>query len=227
MKIVLFDIDGTLMHTEGFSKNAYFSALSETFNVDFNPGNIPWGWLTDKGIAEFGLRQLDIPENVIQAKLPEAFELLGHKWQTEATADDLIVYPDAVWLVEELAQSAEYELAVLTANCKQGAEQKLRLSGLAPFFKFVVSGSDIAERNDLPEVALHNGSKLLGKPISGADFVVIGDTPADVSCAKKWDMQAVAVATGRYSAEQLRECPADLVVESLAPSDKLDQILFG
>ena len=79
MKIVLFDIDGTLMHSHGFSKDAFFSSLSETFEVDFNPGNIPWGWLTDKGIAEFGLRQLGLEQPLIDAKLPQAFDLLGHK----------------------------------------------------------------------------------------------------------------------------------------------------
>ncbi len=227
MKVVLFDIDGTLLHSNGFSKDAFFSALSETFDVDFNPGNIPWGWLTDKGIAEYGLKQIGIEQRVIDEKLPQAFELLGEKWATQASAEDLIVYPDATWLLDELSHSADYELAVLTANCQQGAEHKLRLSGLDRYFNFLVTGSDIPQRNDLPEVALEKAQHAFGKPFSGADFIVIGDTPADVSCAKTWGMQAVAVATGRYSVEELEKCPADLVLESLQPTDALYNLIYG
>ena len=226
MKVVLFDIDGTLLHSNGFSKDAFFSALSETFDVDFNPGNIPWGWLTDKGVAEYGLKQIGIEQELIDEKLPQAFELLGEKWANQASLADLVVYPDATWLVDELSHSADYELAVLTANCQQGAEHKLRLAGLDRYFNFLVAGSDIPQRNDLPEVALEKAQRAFGKSFSGADFIVIGDTPADVSCAKAWGMQAVAVATGRYSVEELEKCSADLVLDSLRPSQALYDLLY-
>ena len=117
MKLILFDIDGTLLHTDGLSKDLFFESLSETFEVAINPGNIPWGGLTDKGIAEHALRKSGVGDHDIQSGLPIAFDLLGKKWADRGSIDHFTIYPEAVELLETLAQHSAVSLGVLTANC--------------------------------------------------------------------------------------------------------------
>ncbi|MFK7800687.1 MAG: HAD family hydrolase [Anaerolineae bacterium] len=226
MKLILFDIDGTLLHTDGLSKDLFFESISETFSVPINPGNIPWGGLTDKGIAEFALRESGVNQARIEAKLPDAFRLLGEKWANQGSVDHFTIYPEAVRFLQQLAAEPEIKLAILTANCQQGAEHKLRIADLEHHFDFLVTGDLVSDRDDLPPFAFNRAYAGSGHRFVAEDCIVIGDTPADIACAKAHGMQAVAVATGRYSREQLAEHQPDVLLSDLTPSVALSHLNY-
>jgi phosphoglycolate phosphatase len=164
---------------------------------------------------------------LIQAKLPDAFQLLGSKWDEHGSADRFTIYPEAVDLLHRLAAVPHVEMAVLTANCSQGAQHKLRLAGLEQFFSFLVSGELVSERDNLPPFTFDRAHAKLGRRFEGKDCIVVGDTPADISCARANGMKAVAVATGRYTLDQLAPHQPDVLLADLAPSNGLDQLFFG
>ena len=221
MKLILFDIDGTLLHTDGLSKDLFFESLSETFSVSINPGNIPWGGLTDKGIAEHALQQSGIDAHEIRDGLPMAFDLLGKKWAARGSIDHFTIYPEAVALLEMLAQHSAVSLGVLTANCHQGAHHKLRLSNLSAYFDLLITGDLVSERDRLPSFVPDRAQHQFSYPFGESDCVIIGDTPADISCARACNMSVVAVATGRYSQVELAQQKPDLLLSNLAPTPEL------
>lgn len=225
MKLLLFDIDGTLLHTDGLSKNLFFDSLSETFEVNINLGNIPWGGLTDKGIAEFALRNSGVKEDYIQAKLTDAFALLGEKWRQHGALGHFTIYPEAVECLQRLTADPGFEMSVLTANCRQGAEHKLRLAELEHHFRFLITGDLVSNRDDLPPFTFEQAHSYLDHRFAAQDCIVIGDTPADISCAKANGMRAIAVATGRYTLDQLAQHQPDLLLPDLAPSEPLNRFL--
>lgn len=221
MKLLLFDIDGTLLHTDGLSVRLFTQALVDTFDVDIPRSGIRWGGRTDRGIAEDLLRQQQVAEEQIQAKLPKAFDLLSDYWLEHGKIEHFDVYADAVRLLDYVAAQPDGELAILTANCWPGAENKLRIAGLNDYFKFKITGDMASDRNDLPSFVPKVVGDALGGICRREDCVIIGDTPADIACARAHNMQAVAVSTGRYSAEELADHRPDLLVNSLAPNETL------
>ena len=199
----------------------FTQALIDTFQVDIQRSGIAWGGRTDRGIAEDLLRQQQVPEDQIQAELPKAFELLANLWLEHGKIEHFNVYADAVNLLDHATARPTSELAILTANCWPGAENKLRVAGLNEYFSFKITGDMASERNDLPGLVAEKAALTLGQNFRPEDCVIIGDTPADIACARVHGMQAVAVSTGRYSAEELADHRPDLLVNSLAPTETL------
>ena len=227
MKLLLFDIDGTLLHTDGLSKDIFFESISETFDVEIHPGNIPWGGLTDRGIAEFALRRAGILQHAIDQKIMQVFDRMDSKWRQRGSHTNFTIFKGATDLVNHCATVDRFSMSVLTANCAQGANHKLRISKFETFFDFVISGEAIAERNYLPGLVFEKTNQAYGYEVDPNDCVIIGDTPADVECARAHGMQVVAVSTGRYSAEELADHRPDLLVNSLAPSHDLLSFLHS
>jgi phosphoglycolate phosphatase len=102
-------------------------------------------------------------------------------------------------------------LGLLTGNVEEGARAKLAPTGLLPHFAFGAYGSDSALRPDLPAVAVARAAALNGRSYTGKQVVVVGDTPSDIDCGAHLGVRTVAVATGRYSVEELIAHGADRV----------------
>jgi phosphoglycolate phosphatase len=118
-------------------------------------------------------------------------------------------------------------LGLLTGNLERGAALKLRAAGLDPTrFRVGAYGSDSAERPELPPIAARRAAALFGRPLSGDEVVIIGDTPADISCGAGIGARAVAVATGSYSVAELEACGAHAVFADLRDTERaLEAIL--
>jgi phosphoglycolate phosphatase-like HAD superfamily hydrolase len=119
-------------------------------------------------------------------------------------------------------------LGLLTGNLARGATLKLRSVGIDPE-QFIVGafGSDSSHRPDLPAIAAARAEPHLGHLPSGHDVVIIGDTPADVTCGQAIGARAIGVATGSYSAEDLRDAGAYLVVDDLMETQRIIDVVFG
>jgi phosphoglycolate phosphatase-like HAD superfamily hydrolase len=122
-------------------------------------------------------------------------------------------------LLERLAGDGSVAVGLLTGNIAGGAQAKMRHFGLDHHFPFGAFGDDHHDRNELGPVALERASGHAGRSFSPRETLVIGDTPEDIRCAQAMGARCLAVATGSFSAAQLREHGAEIVVESLLGVD--------
>ena len=125
------------------------------------------------------------------------------------------LHPGAAELVEMLAEDPRVVLGLVTGNVERGARLKLERFDLWRRFPVGAFGSDDRDRDRLPQIAIERASRLTGRAFSGGDAVVIGDTPADIRCARAAGAMAVAVASGLPTRAELAASGPDLLLDSL------------
>jgi phosphoglycolate phosphatase-like HAD superfamily hydrolase len=228
-KLVLFDIDGTILWTDGAGRRAVFGALVEHFGV-VDPGDHRFDGKTDPQIVRELLKKAGVSDADIDARLNRILERYYALLREELDGADHRehVFPGVHELLDELEGRDDVVLGLLTGNIEAGARAKLTAVGIAPH-RFVVGafGSDHHDRPELPEIARRRAEKVLGHPIPGRDVVVIGDTPADVACGVGIGARAIGVATGRYSVDELRACDAAAVFADLSDTDAVVRAILG
>jgi phosphoglycolate phosphatase len=228
-KLVLFDIDGTILWTDGAGRRAVFGALEEAFGAVL-PADHRFDGKTDPQIVRELLRHGGVSDADIDARLDQVLDRYYSLLREELDGADHRehVFPGVHELLDELEGRDDIVLGLLTGNIEAGAHAKLSAVGIAPH-RFVVGafGSDHHERPELPEIARRRAEHALGHPIDGRDVVVIGDTPADVACGVGIGARAIGVATGRYSVEELRACDAAAVFADLSDTDAVVRAILG
>jgi phosphoglycolate phosphatase-like HAD superfamily hydrolase len=221
MKIVLFDIDGTLLWTNGAGRRAMEAALASHFGTPGSP-TYRYDGKTDAQIVRETMRESGFSDDHISATLPsvlaEYVDRLEHELDDAADNPRVQRFHGVLELLDELDRQAERTVGLLTGNLLAGAERKLRAAGIAPE-RFMVGafGSDHEDRHALPAIALKRARDLLGHPVAGEQLVIIGDTPNDLACGRAVGARAIGVATGHYSVEQLaaHQPPASAVFADL------------
>ena len=213
-RVLLFDIDGTLLQSHGVGRESVNAALRDLVGDTFDFTDVSFSGKTDPQIFREVLEAAGRCGIDVSGATPERF---GELYQAEMAARlpeaRVEALPGAVALVQRLA-AENAEMGLLTGNIQPLAYAKVGRIGLGeaelPFGAF---GSDHHDRNALPAVGAERASAHLGRTVDPAELVIIGDTPRDVACARAAGAAVVAVATGRYDAHQLRE--ADLVLDTL------------
>lgn len=223
-KVIFFDIDGTLLNTGGAGQKAMERALTHDFEIDFPFEGVLTAGRTDRGIAVEIFERYnveDTPEN--RLRFQEAY--LSHLPAALAETPGLLL-PGVRHLVEQLAELETLTLSLLTGNYARGAWIKLGHYRLDHFFVSGGFGDDHADRDDVARSALETVATNTQRPVDPADTMVIGDTPADIKCARAIGATAVAVATGHYSADELNACSPDYLFEDFADTAQtLDRIV--
>lgn len=131
-------------------------------------------------------------------------------------------------LLDRLETEPGVVLGLLTGNWAEGAKLKLRAAGLDPDrFRVGAYGSDAADRPDLPPIAAARAQSYFGRVPTGAEVVIIGDTPADIACARCIGARTVAVATGAYSISDLEACGAYAVFSDLSDTEQVLCAILG
>jgi phosphoglycolate phosphatase len=221
-KLVLFDIDGTLVDTRGAGSRAFRRAMLEVYGTTGHLDDYDFHGRTDPQIARDLLRLVGFDDARIDGGFPDLWAAYLRELEVELvrTATDVRVLAGVPELLDALHATGEHLVALLTGNIEPGARLKLGATRLWDRFDFGAFGSDHERRDRLPAVAVRRARERTGLRFHGRDIVIIGDTPFDVSCGRSLGVWAVAVATGMHSPEELAAVGADVVLTDLTDTER-------
>ncbi len=217
MKLLLFDIDGTLVHVRGVGREAVEGALARVCGRPVATDGVVFSGKTDPQI----MREVLAASGCAASPALVADALAAYVEAASAALRPAHVerLPGVAALVEALAARADVQLGLLTGNVEAMAYRKLEAAGLARYFPFGAFGSDHADRACLPPVAVRRARTHTGRTFAGADVVIIGDTEHDIRCGRGIGAASVAVCTGRYARADLAPHAPDLLVDDLTDAD--------
>ena len=229
MRLVLFDIDGTLLTGDGAARRAFEASLTQVFGSAGDP-RVRYDGKTDPQIARELMRGAGHDDATIDAQLGAAID--GYLARLRAEVADgrrcFHLLPGVESLLDALEPRDDVVLGLLTGNVVEGAAVKLASAGLdIERFRVNAFGSDHEQRPELPRVAQRRARELLGRELDGEAIVVVGDTPADVQCARSVGARTLAVATGRYSLAELAEHAPTHALPDLTDTDAVVAALLG
>ena len=215
MKLVLFDIDGTLLSCGPQVRPVFANALMEVFGTTGAIDAYDFTGRTDPGIVLDLVRGAGVPDAVAREGLPRLRELYTGRLEQSLDRAGMRLLPGVVEILERLSGREDVVLALLTGNWEPGAKAKLSRFGLNGYFPFGAFGCDGIERSDLPPVALDRAERATGRRFHPEEVLIVGDSIHDVSCAHAHGIPCLAVETGRTPGETLRAAGADWVIADL------------
>ncbi len=217
MKLVLFDIDDTLLRSDGAGRRAMEGALAETFG-SHGPAQHPYDGKTDRQIVREAMRLAGHEDSHIDGHMDSLLERYLDRLRVELGGGSAMhTLPGVLELLDALEAREDIVLGLLTGNLADGAAAKLRAVGISPArFRVSAFGSDHEHRPELPGIAQRRASECLGVDVPGEAIVVLGDTPADIECCRTIGARAIGVATGRYSVDELRAHAPSAVFEDFS-----------
>jgi phosphoglycolate phosphatase-like HAD superfamily hydrolase len=227
MRLVLFDIDGTLLREGIAPKIAFARALRETYDTTGPVGEFKFAGMTDPECVTEIMRLAGIPDHVIHQRRAECLRrYVDHLTVEMQNHDGASLFPGVRELLERLNKLDDVLVGLLTGNILRGAELKLRRWSLEPYFRFGAFGDDHENRSVLAQIALEKARSLAGRAFTGADTTVIGDTPRDVICARAIGARAVVVATGQVSRGELAKSLPDALLDSFENHEAALRAIF-
>jgi phosphoglycolate phosphatase-like HAD superfamily hydrolase len=214
VRLVLFDIDGTLVRTGGAGVKAFAKVFETEFGATDGFERLKFAGRTDMSLVRefFGVHNIAATSQNFQRFFGRYVFWLDDILQKSETATCPGVW-EFIQQLEEL--SPPPVLGLLTGNIRLGAEIKLRHFDLWKVFATGAFADDHEDRNQLAAIALERGCKILGEELLGEQVLVIGDTPLDIRCARAIGAKALAVATGGSTLEELRRAAPDWAVADL------------
>ncbi|MBX7158413.1 MAG: HAD hydrolase-like protein [Verrucomicrobiae bacterium] len=204
-KLLLWDIDGTLLTTGSAGEYALIQALKNHFEIDSKLEGIEIAGRTDKGIAMEILRKYNLPETLenITRFLDGYIEELQH-WLPKRQETGRVLEGIAT-ILERAHQRNDLAQGLLTGNLQRGAQLKLEHYQMMHYFEFGAFSDDHHDRNQLPAYAKQRAEEKFQTNFSPENIFVIGDTPHDIACGKAIGAKTIAVATGRFTLKELKK----------------------
>jgi phosphoglycolate phosphatase-like HAD superfamily hydrolase len=222
LRILLWDIDGTLMRSTqaGSFKDYTIPMLEEVFGTAGRLPEMRVSGMTDLQIIGEALKHEGFTHEHIRERvheLRESYMKAMHKF-TGNGEEVFELLPGVRETLRAVADHPRYHSGLLTGNIEPAAYLKMELVGLSEFFDLPGAfGDESHDRRDLPALAADRIRALLQVDLAPEQFIVIGDTPNDIDCARHFGARALAVGTGRlYSHEDIRECNPDALLPDLA-----------
>jgi phosphoglycolate phosphatase-like HAD superfamily hydrolase len=215
MRLILFDVDGTLVDCGRQVRPLFASALEEVFGTAGDVEGYDFAGKTDARIVLDLVTAAGVPAERVAAGLDRARALYLARLAAGLRPEGMRLLPGVREVLERLAARGDLTLGLLTGNWEAGARLKLAPFDLNRFFPFGAFGDDGVERAQLPPVALARAAAYRGEEFLAAETLIVGDSLLDVACARAHGLRALAVATGRTAASSLRAAGADWVVADL------------
>jgi len=215
-QLILFDIDGTLIHTGGAGGKALSRAFAETCRIENAFQDIPLPGRTDAVILADALARngVDADPALLDRFQATYFGFLEDELRRMPAGARVL--PGVVRVLTLLRDRPDTTVGLLTGNYSTAARLKLSHFGIWSFFLFGAFGEDAGDRDGLVAVAVERGLAAGMPPVGPGGVVVVGDTPLDVACGRANGARTVGVATGGAPSLELADAGADLVLEDLS-----------
>lgn len=214
IRLVLFDIDGTLIHTSGAGEKAFARVFANLFGIADGTEKLKFAGRTDGAVLrEFFVHNAIEPSTENMEQFLEAYVfMLDHMLENLPGGVHAGVW---TWLHDLRSLPEPPVIGLLTGNIRLGAEIKLRRFNLWEQFETGAFADDSFERNEIAASARRRGEVLVGRELRGDEVLIIGDTPLDVACARAIGAKVLAVGTGIYRARDLLPFKPDWAVDNL------------
>jgi phosphoglycolate phosphatase-like HAD superfamily hydrolase len=222
-RLLLFDIDGTLIQSGGAGIFALQRGLAERFQIEDDLKDIEIAGMTDSGIAANILKKHQVPPT--RENVAAFLDSYVHFLSLELPQREGALLPGVPDLLEKLKGRPNVVLALLTGNISRGARLKLEHYGVWHFFEFGAFADDHHDRNELGPFAQARAREKHGQEFVAGQIDVIGDTPRDIACGKAIDARTIAIATGTWSREQLFTHQPDFLFDDLSNVDEVIKTL--
>jgi phosphoglycolate phosphatase len=222
-RLLLFDIDGTLIHAAGAGLESLRVTLKDRFGIVDGLADIELAGRTDSGIVMSILNKHRIPAT--NENIASFLDTYVHFLSLELPRRAGQILPGVVELLEKLKTRPHLILALLTGNISRGAQLKLEHYGVWHFFEFGAFADDHHDRNQLGAFAQARAREKHGVEFAAGQIDVIGDTPSDIECGKAFGARTVAIATGSWPREELAAHQPDFLFKDLANVDEVIHIL--
>jgi phosphoglycolate phosphatase len=213
-RILLFDIDGTLVSTGGAGAVAWKQAFDELYGIPADIGAFTDAGMTDPDVGaktfEAVLHREPTPQELAQL----IQRRLEHLPEAVAASEGYRVLPGVPERLRQLSRDGHL-LGLITGNGDGAAHVKLARGDLNRWFTFGAYASAGVDRPGIVRRAVERGEAMLGRDVPNTQIYVIGDTPLDISAAHAVGCTAIGVATGHFDAAALREAGADHVIETM------------
>lgn len=225
MKLVLFDIDGTLLISNGVGRQAIEKALSELVGQTLSTEAVSFSGKTDPQIMREVLTSNGV--EATDALVEEALRVYVATAASVTGPNTVETLPGVAPLLDRLAANPNVRLGLVTGNVEVMAFRKLEAANLDAYFSFGAFGSDHADRNRLPPLALSRAAQHTGVAFEAARTVIVGDTARDVECARYVGAAVVGVCTGHSSRDDLAPHAPDWLFDDLRNTDDVVDALLA
>jgi phosphoglycolate phosphatase-like HAD superfamily hydrolase len=203
VRLVLFDIDGTLIASGGAGEKAFARVCASEFGIPNGTEGLSFAGRTDTIIVrEFFTRHQITPSPENFARFLDAYVFWLDHLLGQLAGQVLPGVND--WIRDLNALRERPMIGLLTGNIRLGAQIKLTHYGLWDFFEMGGFGDDHEERNQIARIARERGAAMLKRKLRGEEILVIGDTPLDIACGNAIEAKVLAVGTGKFNVESLR-----------------------
>ncbi len=214
VRLALFDIDGTLIHTGGAGVKAFAKVFQTEFGATDGFARLKFAGRTDMSLVR---------EFFEFHRIPATSENFGRFfdryvfWLDHILRESRTEVCPGVWAFIRQLQALPQPpvLGLLTGNIRLGAEIKLRHFQLWDFFQTGAFADDHEQRDQIAAIACRRGGEILGRELQGPEVLVIGDTPLDIRCGRSVGARVLAVATGGAKLEELRQHRPDWAAADL------------
>ena len=221
--VILFDIDGTLLTVDRRFNRPLLKSIIDSFDIEYDEVmTVPFDGRTDHDILSSFLENHDFDQD-LYAKLKNEYL---KRLEADIADEHVTRHPyidDAINFFSEKGCI----LGLLTGNFPEAADLKLKIANIDLDYKIGAFGEYHSDRNMLPQIALNKAEMLLDAQANPERFIIIGDTPRDVACAKSAGMKCVAVTTGKFTKEELAEHGPDMIIENMKDPEMWFNELVG
>ena len=226
-RLLLFDIDGTLLSCGPQVRPLFAEALVEVFGTTGDVERYDFAGKMDPQIVFDLMTGAGLPEERVRREIPRVRDLYASRLEAGLRPEAMRLMPGVGELLARLAARRGPAVGLLTGNWQRGARAKLARFDLNRHFPFGAFGDDAMDRRDLVPAALERAGRAAGGPVRPEEVLIIGDSVLDVACARAHGVPVLAVATGVTPAERLAAAGADWVVGDLTEAERLLPVLAG